>query len=190
LLGRHADQHRLADQAVMLVREHRLEHVDGEAPLALAASLMARDRPEDALSVAGQAVDCLRRSGQQLGLADALLQQALVFRALGDEAGARSILGEARSIVDVCKDPGAMGLRLRAVGLSPSVHPPRRDGELTNRELTVLSLLAGRLSERDIARDLYISHNTVHSHTRSIYRKLAVSSRADAVARARELGLQ
>ena len=82
-----------------------------------------------------------------------------------------------------------MGLRLRAVGLSPSGRSPRRDGELTDRELTVLSLLGGPLSERDIARDLYLSHNTVHSHTRSIYRKLAVSSRADAVARARELGL-
>ena len=79
LLGRHVDQHQLADQAARLVREHRLEHVDGEAPLALAASLMARDRPEDALPVAEHAVDCLRRSGQQLGLADALLQQALVL---------------------------------------------------------------------------------------------------------------
>jgi len=189
LLGRHGDQHRLADQAARLVREHRLEHVDGEAPLALAASLMARDRPEDALSVAGQAVDCLRRSGQQLGLVDALLQHAMVLHALGDEAGARSLLGEARSIVDVCKDPGVMGLRLRAVGFSPSVRSSRRDGELTDRELIVLRLLGGSLSERDIARDLYLSHNTVHSHTRSIYRKLAVSSRADAVARARELGL-
>ncbi len=51
-------------------------------------------------------------------------------------------------------------------------------------------MLTGRLSERDIGRELYLSHNTIHSHTRSIYRKLGVSV---AVARrstsARERGL-
>ena len=83
-----------------------------------------------------------------------------------------------------------MGQRLRAaVGRSSTARPLRQDDDLSDRELTVLRLLGGPLSERDIARDLYLSHNTVHSHTRSIYRKLAVSSRADAVVRARELGL-
>ena len=50
-------------------------------------------------------------------------------------------------------------------------------------------MLTGRLSERDIGRELYLSHNTVHSHTRSIYRKLGVSSRSEALEQARELGL-
>jgi LuxR family maltose regulon positive regulatory protein len=50
-------------------------------------------------------------------------------------------------------------------------------------------MLGGSLSERDIGRELYLSHNTVHSHARSIYRKLGVSSRAEALERARELGL-
>ncbi len=53
----------------------------------------------------------------------------------------------------------------------------------------MLSLLHGNLSERAIGRELYVAHNTVHSHVRSIYRKLGVSSRADALKRGRELRL-
>ena len=53
----------------------------------------------------------------------------------------------------------------------------------------MLKLLRGDLSERDIGRELYVSHDTVHSHVRSIYRKLAVHSRADAIERSRELHL-
>ena len=50
-------------------------------------------------------------------------------------------------------------------------------------------MLCGPLSERDIGRELYLSHNTVHSHTRSIYRKLGVSSRAEAILKARGAAL-
>ena len=78
-------------------------------------------------------------------------------------------------------------------GFSQSAWPPwsirRRGGPLSSRELVVLRLLGGALTERDIARELYLSHNTIHSHTRSIYRKLGASSRSEALAHARELGL-
>jgi LuxR family maltose regulon positive regulatory protein len=60
---------------------------------------------------------------------------------------------------------------------------------LSERELSVLRALAGPLSERDIGRELYLSHNTIHSHTRSIYRKLGATSRAEALQHARERGL-
>jgi LuxR family transcriptional regulator, maltose regulon positive regulatory protein len=60
---------------------------------------------------------------------------------------------------------------------------------LTERELEVLQLLRGTLSLRDIARELHVSQNTVKTHTQAIYRKLGVSDRQDAVAKARELGL-
>jgi LuxR family maltose regulon positive regulatory protein len=53
----------------------------------------------------------------------------------------------------------------------------------------VLRLLVSDLSVRQIGESLFLSHNTVRSHTRSIYRKLAVNSRAEAVARADVLGL-
>jgi LuxR family transcriptional regulator, maltose regulon positive regulatory protein len=53
----------------------------------------------------------------------------------------------------------------------------------------VLRLLASSLSQREIAGELFVTFNTVKSHTRSIFRKLGVNRRADAVNRARELGL-
>jgi LuxR family maltose regulon positive regulatory protein len=56
-------------------------------------------------------------------------------------------------------------------------------------ELAVLRLLTTDRSARDIAASLYLSTNTVRSHTRAIYRKLGVNSRAEAVARATALGL-
>ena len=60
---------------------------------------------------------------------------------------------------------------------------------LTQRELRVLRLLSSDLSQRDIGRELSVSHNTIHSHIESIYRKLGVSSRVAGLQRARELGL-
>ncbi|MFL5926980.1 MAG: LuxR C-terminal-related transcriptional regulator [Gaiellaceae bacterium] len=56
-------------------------------------------------------------------------------------------------------------------------------------ELGVLERLATDLSVREIGNALFISHNTVRTHTRALYRKLGVNSRAEAVARATGLGL-
>jgi LuxR family transcriptional regulator, maltose regulon positive regulatory protein len=55
----------------------------------------------------------------------------------------------------------------------------------------VLRCLASGLSQREIGARLYISLNTVKTHTRELYRKLDVTSRADAdaVALAEALGL-
>jgi LuxR family transcriptional regulator, maltose regulon positive regulatory protein len=50
----------------------------------------------------------------------------------------------------------------------------------------VLRLLGGGLSEREIGGELYLSFNTVHTHVKAIYRKLQVSSRSEAVLRARD----
>jgi LuxR family transcriptional regulator, maltose regulon positive regulatory protein len=56
-------------------------------------------------------------------------------------------------------------------------------------EFAVLELLPTDLTAREIAEQLYLSPNTVRSHMRALYRKLGVSTRADAVARATRLGL-
>ncbi|MFE6485307.1 LuxR C-terminal-related transcriptional regulator [Streptomyces sp. NPDC057757] len=61
--------------------------------------------------------------------------------------------------------------------------------ELSGRELDVLRRLARMMSTEEIAADLYVSVNTVKTHLKSVYRKLAVSRRHDAVRRARELRL-
>jgi LuxR family maltose regulon positive regulatory protein len=61
---------------------------------------------------------------------------------------------------------------------------------LSERELAVLRLLATTLSQREIGRELYVSLNTVKTHTKAIFRKLGVASRAEAVERAKELGLK
>jgi DNA-binding NarL/FixJ family response regulator len=56
-------------------------------------------------------------------------------------------------------------------------------------ELAVLRGLAAGLSRREIGNELYISLNTVKTHTRALYRKLGATSQAEAVARAEALGL-
>jgi LuxR family maltose regulon positive regulatory protein len=60
---------------------------------------------------------------------------------------------------------------------------------LSERELDVLRLLASELDGPDIARELMVSLNTMRTHTKNIYAKLAVTSRRAAVRRAAELGL-
>jgi LuxR family maltose regulon positive regulatory protein len=60
---------------------------------------------------------------------------------------------------------------------------------LTAAELRVLPLMATHLSFREIAAELFVSRNTVRSQAMSVYRKLGASSRSQAVARSRALGL-
>lgn len=76
------------------------------------------------------------------------------------------------------------------VGSEPD--PQREDGRLehlTERELIVLKYLPTMLKAGEIADDLFVSVNTVKAHLRSMYRKLGVSNRREAVERARALGL-
>ncbi len=61
--------------------------------------------------------------------------------------------------------------------------------DLTDRELAVLRALSGPLTAREIGAELHLSINTVKGYTKSLYRKLDVATRADAVARGRGLGL-
>ncbi len=60
---------------------------------------------------------------------------------------------------------------------------------LSERELEVLRLLGTELDGPAIARELMVSLNTMRTHTKNIYAKLAVTSRRAAVRRAAELGL-
>jgi LuxR family maltose regulon positive regulatory protein len=60
---------------------------------------------------------------------------------------------------------------------------------LSDRELEVLRLLTSSLSSTEMAEELFISVNTIRTHIRTVYSKLGVHSRYEAVARAKELGL-
>jgi LuxR family maltose regulon positive regulatory protein len=75
------------------------------------------------------------------------------------------------------------GLAVSPSNLQPLIEP------LSERELEVLRLLTTHLSSTEIADELVISVNTVRSHIKSIYSKLNVHSRMDAVQRAKELEL-
>jgi len=188
--GQLEEQRVLAETAAGFVREHGTGKVIGVAPLALGVSLAARGRPGEALPLIDRGVAYSRTFGQPIQLANALLGQAPVLRALGEHQRAADAVAEARSILGSCPDPGILAGRLAALDRPPQIRPVRSgDQELTQQELRVLKLLHGDLSQRDIGRELYVSHSTVHSHVRAIYRKLAVSSRAGALQRGRQLGL-
>ncbi|PZR53232.1 helix-turn-helix transcriptional regulator [Xylanimonas oleitrophica] len=60
---------------------------------------------------------------------------------------------------------------------------------LTRREQVVLSNLAEDVTLEQIATKLFVTRNTVKSQVRSVYRKIGVSTRADAVAWARQAGI-
>lgn len=115
---------------------------------------------------------------------------------LGNVAAARRHAGLATDYLDRVGDGGVYAARLEAVAAQIDAHPvagqPAPDegpDPLTVREQQILRLLSSELTLREIGRELYISRNTTKTHVSRIYKKLRVSSRADAVTRARELDL-
>jgi LuxR family maltose regulon positive regulatory protein len=121
-----------------------------------------------------------------------LLRLAPVAAELGDLPGATALLDEVRQVLTWLPD-GTEALQARLDRLDRRLISQSRAGSLaeplTERERAVLRLLRGPLSLREIGHELYLSLNTIKTHTRAIYRKLGVSDRQDAVAKGRELGL-
>lgn len=187
--GRRDEQLLLSDQAVRLAQERGIAEVEGEVSIASGLSNAADGRLEEALPLLTRAVVDLRSGGQPIELAYALICQASVLRALGDKTALAATIAEARTTVDSCSDPGVLSDRLTDLERPQKTRQPSGEGELTARERVILRMLSGSLTERDIGRELYLSHNTIHSHTRSIYRKLGVSSRPEAVNHGRALRL-
>jgi LuxR family maltose regulon positive regulatory protein len=125
--------------------------------------------------------------------AHALLLLATVHHGRRDHPGARTLLRRAEELVERLVDPGVLPALLEETTGMLGAAAPRSRGAmgatLTERELVVLRLLATRLSTREISQELHLSVNTVRTQVQSIHRKLGVTSRAQAVAHARQLGL-
>jgi len=166
----------------LVMVQGRLAHLDGQ--VAAARRLLAR-----AAELARVAAHPSQRVHVLTALADAEL-------AAGDRRAARAALVEARELADAgVVFPGTVG-RLAAaearIGRG-AARTARREGqlveELTDRELSLLRALQGPLSQREIGAELFLSLNTIKGYTKSLYRKLGVASRAEAVQRGRQLGL-
>jgi LuxR family maltose regulon positive regulatory protein len=189
-LGRSNEQTRLAESAVQTAQEHGFEGIGSEGYLALGVARATNGRHGEGLLLIGRAIEIHRTGGHPMPYADTLLRQAVILRAANDHDAASAALAEAKEVIASCVDPGTLRARLTALEDAPRVHRQTSEsGDLSDRELVILRMLSGSLSERDIGRELYLSHNTVHSHTKSIYRKLGVTSRTQALEHARELGL-
>jgi LuxR family maltose regulon positive regulatory protein len=122
---------------------------------------------------------------------DNMFRLAPVLDDLGERHAATALLGEAREMLTACPD-SAQAQWARLARLERRVAASLRGvagDPLTQREVTVLRLLRGTLSLREIGQQLYLSPNTVKTHTRAVYRKLGVSTRYDAIATAHHIGI-
>jgi LuxR family transcriptional regulator, maltose regulon positive regulatory protein len=195
---------------------HEFEHVT-LARVLLARYTSERD--EGSIREAAGLLERLRSAAEDGGrtgsLLDVLVVQALVSQGYGDITAALTSLrraltlaepeGYVRIFVDegpqmasllraLAKDgdAGSYARRLLAAFDGTEVSrpgPQRLVDPLSARELDVLRLLGSDLDGPDIARRLFVSLNTVRTHTKNIYAKLGVNNRRAAVRRAVELDL-
>ncbi len=187
--------------ARLLIAEHRLDPPHGTL--------------RDALDLLDRLRAAAEAGGRTGSVNEILVLQALVHRALAEPSEALLALeralrqaepeGYLRLFTDEGSPMAALLDEAALRGFSPDyVDRLRRsfrpdDGvigpaapaaeALSERELHVLRLLATELSGPQIARELYVSLNTLRTHTRHIFGKLSVNSRPAAIRRARELGL-
>jgi LuxR family maltose regulon positive regulatory protein len=185
----------------------------------LARILLARrdrDAVGEAIGLMTRLLAAANEGGRRGTAVELLVLLALAHQASGDRDAAREsieaalVLAAPEGYVRVFLDEGpAMTALLQSVAArgAPGDHarrilaaerPPaaavQSTGrglaeELSSRELDVLRLLRSELSGPDIARELFVSLNTMRTHTKNIYAKLGVSNRREAVRRAAELGL-
>ena len=152
----------------------------------------ARGDLDSAWAETEHGLNIARRGGLRLDIVYGLLALAQIAVEAGTPADAAELRARAMRQLAACPDAGFLR---SLVGPDDDVDrasaASAMDGtdELSERELAVLRLLSTRLSLREIGNELYVSLNTVKTHTRNIYAKLRVGSRQEAVVRARKLTL-
>jgi LuxR family transcriptional regulator, maltose regulon positive regulatory protein len=169
----------------------------GRGPLeraVLARALLRRGRADDARAELASA----RRLTPQLTHAlpwlavQARLELVRAYITLRDAVPAAALLAEAEQILRRRPDLGVLPAQAR--DLAGEVERLRelragRRSALTGAELRLLPLLATHLSFREIGDRLSVSRNTIKTQAVSVYRKLGVSSRSEAIREAARLGL-
>jgi LuxR family transcriptional regulator, maltose regulon positive regulatory protein len=183
-----------AGHAAVLAEAHALSSAPlcGIVHMAVGQSLTLHGRLAEAEEQLERALELLGIDGMLVQRAHALLLRASVRQGHGDLPGARALVEQARELVERLADPGWLPTALEQANRNLGSASRRRveaAAPLTNRERAVLRLLPTELSNRQISHELYVSVNTVRSQVRAIYRKLEVTSRGEAVARARHLRL-
>jgi LuxR family maltose regulon positive regulatory protein len=180
--------------------------------------LLAKGKSEGCLKVARQLQKDAEKLGRKGVVLETLVLQCLASAAKGAKEQALHTLEQAFSIAEpqeylrIFMDEGPpmarllyeaaeQGIHRNYVGRILSVFPSKREGQrsagtserlmepLSQRELEVLQFLAKGSSNKEVARQLFISLPTVKWHTSNIYGKLGVQNRTQAVAKARDLGL-
>jgi LuxR family maltose regulon positive regulatory protein len=188
----------VAEAALTLAEERGLaEHwATTMARVVHGRALEQRGRVAEAGDAIDRGVELSQGGVATVEIAYARLAQAEARQLRGDPDGAAEALQHGRNAIDRCAAPGILRDMLARTERRLHLASPVRANadsaaleDLTERELDVLRLLPGTLSQREIGDALYVSLNTVKSHARSIYRKLNVDTRDEAVARARRLGL-
>jgi LuxR family maltose regulon positive regulatory protein len=201
-LGRTAELDRLLREAGPLADDVERGWREAAAPVvALLRLVQARRRYLDGGFAEARTLHVRATTLAEAAARPRLLVLALVFLAdvelaLGDRVAARSALARAREIVT--DEPVAAFAvrsledteqRIGRVAARSVTRARALVEELTDRELSILRALPGTATQREIGAALYLSVNTVKAYNKSLYRKLGVASRQDAVVAARRLGL-
>jgi LuxR family maltose regulon positive regulatory protein len=186
----------LVARARQVAADHRLERAPGLAMVSAMQALASASTGDPRT-----AVDSWQRARTQIaqlevvsGWANVQTRVALVHASLllGDRLGAETMLREAREFL--VRQPDATRAHQQIAALEELVQNTRRhsatgSSALTTAELRVLHYLPTNLSLAEIGTRLYVSRYTVKTHCGSIYRKLGVGSRSEAVEAARHAGL-
>jgi LuxR family maltose regulon positive regulatory protein len=194
--GDHVRAAAMGARAVDIIRDMRFEHVQGVAGTVVAVRALAAARAGDRDTAAADVarVRQILRGYEGVGPWYNVLARLPLVRAsllVHDPATATTLLREVEHHLRFEPPGGRIAgcvadLRARA---EAARHVDARSSSLTGAELRVVRYLPTNLSLADIAERLYVSRNTVKSHTSSIYRKLGTASRREAVELARAAGL-